>query len=92
VPLVDKNYNFFSLCIVNLFKEFCISLIDENSFKMWEEICNGLSVPVDLMLIQALLSECSWTHKQKLSTVIFEFLSPLCFPVVEPSDEIIKEV
>ena len=59
VPLVNNNYNFLTLGAINLFKKLLVLLIDEESLELGEESGAGLSVPVDHVLIQALLSEGS---------------------------------
>jgi len=58
VPLIDYNDYSLSLCLINLFEEILISLINEYSLELREEYISGLNIPIHCFGIQAFLSEC----------------------------------
>ena len=58
VPLVDDNDDLISLALVNLSEEVLITLVNEDLLQLGEEDASSLNVPVDKVLIEALLCEC----------------------------------
>jgi len=77
VPLVDDNNNFLAFGAVNLFEELFILLVNEDPLEMREESGASLGVPVNLVLVKALLSKGGGTHQGDLCLVIKVFVDPL---------------
>jgi hypothetical protein len=85
VPLVDNDNDFFTIRAVNLFKKLFVLLINKDSLEMGEESCAGLSVPINLVLVQTFLCEGSGAHQGDLTSVVYVLLDPLCVtPLVSP--------
>jgi hypothetical protein len=51
MPLVDQNYNFLSLSLVNLGKQFIVFLVNKNLLKFREENVGTLNVPIQVVLV-----------------------------------------
>jgi len=58
VPLVYNDDHLLALASIDLFKEFFVLLVDEDFLHLWEVGCCCCDVPVHLVLVHALLSEC----------------------------------
>ena len=72
MPLVDNNNNSLGFRLINLFEEIFISLINKDLLESWEEDGGALNIPIDQMLIKALLSEGSRTCLSNLLSVTSE--------------------
>lgn len=57
MPLVNKHNNFLCRVLINLSEKIFITLVHKDLLKSREEDLSGLSVPVDQVLIKALLCE-----------------------------------
>lgn len=58
VPLVNKDDDLLSGILVNQSEKILIALVNEYFLQSWEEDLCTLNVPVDKMLVKALLSKC----------------------------------
>ena len=72
MPLIDYNNDSLGFRLINLFEEIFISLINKDLLESWEEDGGALNIPVDQMLIKALLSEGSGTCLSNLLSVTSE--------------------
>jgi len=57
MPLVNKHNNFLCRVLINLSEKIFITLVHKDLLKSRKEDLSGLSVPVDQVLIKALLCE-----------------------------------
>ena len=69
MPLVDENDDLLALALINLLEEVLISLVDEDLLDLGEEDLRRGNVPVDKVLIKALLSECLGANLSNLLLV-----------------------
>lgn len=60
VPLVNDDYDFLVVALVDGRKEVIISLVNKDSLEFREEDIHALDVPVKHVLINTLLGELSW--------------------------------
>ena len=61
MPLVYQHDDLASLGLVNLLEQFDILLVDKDFLEFGEKDIGRLNEPVHLVLVEALLSESSWT-------------------------------
>lgn len=71
VPLVDNGYNSLLGAAINHLEEVVVSLINEDALESVEENVHVLNVPVDQMLVKALLSELRWLRVVHFSFIFF---------------------
>jgi len=58
MPLVHKYYDLLCLALINLLEKILIALVNKNLLQSGEENSRALNVPVDEVLIEALLGKC----------------------------------
>jgi hypothetical protein len=75
MPLVNKHNNFLRRALINLSEKILITFVHEDLLKSREEDLGSLSVPVDQVLIKALLCEGLRSGLSNLLAVGSEFLS-----------------
>lgn len=75
MPLVNKHNNFLCRVLINLSEKILITLVYKDLLKSREEDLGSLSVPVDQMLIKALLCEGLRSGLSDLLAVGSEFFS-----------------
>lgn len=75
MPLVNKHNNFLCRTLINLSEKILITFVHEDLLKSREEDLGSLSVPVDQVLIKALLCEGLRSGLSNLLAVGSEFLS-----------------
>jgi len=75
MPLVDENYDFFALGLVDGSKEFLISFVHKDFLELGEENVSASDVPVDHMLVKAVLSEGRRANQAKLLSVAYGLLT-----------------
>jgi hypothetical protein len=76
VPLVHKHNDLLIGRLIYLLEDVFISLINEYLLDLGEEDVCGLDVPVDQVLVQALLSECLGTRHSQLLSVALQLVNP----------------
>ena len=57
MPLVDEDNNLLTLGLVNLLEEVLVSLVNEDLLQLREENFSAGDVPVNEVLVEALLGE-----------------------------------
>lgn len=76
VPLVDKDHNLVALSTVDLLVQILIALVHEDLLQSREEDLGALDVPVDEVLVEALLGESAGAGAGDLLAVGHELLDP----------------
>lgn len=70
VPLVDDGDDSLVGAGVNHLEEILVLFVDENALELGEVNGHGLDVPVDLVLIQALLGKLRWLRHRQSDLVL----------------------
>jgi len=92
MPLVDDYYNLLTWGFVNLFEKVFIFHINENSLHLREENIRALSIPVDKMLITALLTESGGTGHWQFLFVRIILVVPHSTVVPSSSLEVLSNI
>ena len=92
MPLVDKHDNFLSGILIDLSEKILITLVHKDLLKSREEDLSGLSVPVDQVLIKALLGKGLRICLSNLLTVGSEFLSIEGLGVLDTLHEVVGNI
>lgn len=92
MPLVNKHNNFLSGVLINLSEKILITLVHEDLLKSREEDLGSLGVPVDQVLIKALLCEGLRSGLSNLLAVGSEFLSVEGLSVLDTLEEVVGHV
>ena len=61
MPLIHKHHNAIALTLIDLLEKVLITFVYKDLLQPREEYISALNVPVDKVLINALLCESSWT-------------------------------
>ena len=75
MPLVHEDDNLLTGALINLSEEILIALVNKNFLQSGEEDLSALDVPVDQVLIKALLCEGLWVSLSNLLAGGSELLS-----------------
>lgn len=89
MPLVHQNNNFLSTRSIKLFKKILILLVNKYCFKVREESCNSLCVPVNLELVKTFLSKGRRSNKTQFIVIFLIFCYPLCLSPLKSLNQII---
>lgn len=92
VPLVDQDDDLLALALVDLSEEVFITLVHEDLLELGEENAGGLNVPVNQVLIQALLCEGLRVSLMNLLAVGQQLLRVECLRVLEALHEVVRHV
>jgi hypothetical protein len=76
MPLVHQHHNTVTLTLVDRLEEVFITLVNEDLFQLGEEQISALNIPVDQMLVKALLCECFRASLCNLLSVGPQLLCP----------------
>jgi len=92
VPLVHEHDNFLGRALINLGEQVLVTLVHEDFLKSGEEDLGSLSVPVNQMLIEALLGEGLRIALRNLLTVGMQFLTIEGLGVLEALQEVVGHI
>jgi hypothetical protein len=92
MPLVHKDNDLLALALINLLEEVLVSLVDEDLLDLGEEDLRRGNVPVDKVLIKALLSECLGANLSDLLLVWVVLVSVEGLSVLNASPEVLRHV
>ena len=92
MPLVNKHNYFLCRVLINLSEKILITLVHKDLLKSGEEDLSGLSVPVDQVLIKALLGEGLRISLSDLLAVGFVFLSIEGLSILETLKEVVGDI
>lgn len=92
MPLVNKHNYFLCRVLINLSEKILITLVHKDLLKSGEEDLSGLSVPVDQVLIKALLGEGLRIGLSDLLAVGFVFLSIEGLSILETLKEVVGDI
>lgn len=92
MPLVDEDDDLLALRLVNCLEEFLIALVNEDLLQLGEEDVCRLCVPVNEVLIKALLCESLGVSLMDLLAVGQELLSVEALGVLNAFVEVVRHV
>ena len=92
MPLVDEDDDLLSGALINLSEEILITLVNKNFLQSGEEDLCALNVPVDQVLIKALLCEGLWVSLSNLLAGGSELLSVKALSVHKALEEVVRHV
>ena len=92
MPLVNQDDDLLSLALINLLEEILITLIDKDLFQSGEEDVSALCVPVDKVLVKALLGEGLRVGLRNLLAVGSQFLSVEALGVLDALEDVVRNV
>ena len=92
MPLVHENNDLLALSSINLLVEIKVALVDEDLLQSGEEDVCALDVPVDQVLVKALLGEGLGSNLSNLLTVGNKLLSPVAHLVLESLPDVVRHL
>lgn len=78
VPLVHKDDNFFAWFALGVYflEQLLVAFINNDLLEFGEEYVKGLNIPVDLVLVEALLSEGDGANETDLCAIGLQLIGP----------------
>ncbi len=92
MPLVDQHHYLLALGLIDLLEEILVSLVHKDLLQLREEDVGALNVPVNEVLIQALLGEALDSGLRNLLSVAHSLLNPRGHVVLEAAPDIVPHV